>query len=80
LDRTSGKNNQFSSGKDYALYYDCFNGNVYPYHLGVKGIKVNVGETVEVIVDLTRGKVDFKVSNAIRATISNYKPLGEYHR
>jgi hypothetical protein len=41
VDRIEGKNNQYSYGKDYAIYYSCFSGTVYPKKLGIKGGKVN---------------------------------------
>jgi hypothetical protein len=46
VDRLAGKNNQYSFGKNYAIYYYCANGYVYPTNLGIKGEKVNNGETL----------------------------------
>jgi hypothetical protein len=46
VDRLVGKNNQCSHGQNYAIYYYCYNGLVYPSNLGIKGVKVNNGETV----------------------------------
>jgi hypothetical protein len=45
LDRLVGKNNPFSYGQNYSIYYYCSNGNVYP-NFGNIGVKVNNGETV----------------------------------
>jgi hypothetical protein len=46
LDRLAGKNNQSSYDKNYAIYYYCYNGQVYPLNLGIYGVKVKNGETV----------------------------------
>jgi hypothetical protein len=70
VDRLAGKNNQYSQGKEYAIYYYCYDGYVYPSNLGIKGVKINSGETMEVVVDLSKGKVEFKVSNVTKATVN----------
>jgi hypothetical protein len=48
--------------------------------LGIKGVKINNGETVEVVVDLSKGKVELKVSDIIKATVNDYKILTETNR
>jgi hypothetical protein len=37
IDKFSGKSDNDSLGKDYAIYYYCYNGQVYPTKLGMKG-------------------------------------------
>jgi hypothetical protein len=39
-----------------------------------------VGETVEVVVNLAQGKVEFKVNGIVRATVNNYNTLKEINR
>jgi hypothetical protein len=80
VDRLAGKNNQYSYGQNYAIYYYCYDGRVFPYSLGIKGVRINNGETVEVVVDLSKGKVEFKVSDIIKATVNDYKILKETNR
>jgi hypothetical protein len=80
VDRLAGKSNHYSSNQDYAIYYYCFNGYVYPYNLGINGVKVNSGEIVEVVVDLSNGKVEFKVSDIVFATVNGYQILAENNR
>jgi predicted SnoaL-like aldol condensation-catalyzing enzyme len=75
VDRVKGKNNQNSQGKDYAVYYFCYNGQVYPRNLGINGEVINSGEIVEVVVELSKGKVEFKVGNLTIATVNNYNIL-----
>jgi hypothetical protein len=48
--------------------------------LGIKGGKVNMGETVEVVVDLSKGKIVFKVSDIVMATVNDNKLLTEANR
>jgi hypothetical protein len=49
--------------------------------LGVNGdIKLNSGQTVEVVVCLSEGKVEFKVDNVIKATVNDYQILKEDNR
>jgi hypothetical protein len=80
VDRLVGKSDQDSCGKDYAIYYYCYNGQLYPTKLGIKRVSLNNGDTVEVSVDLSKGKVEFKVSDIIKATVNNYKILAENNR
>jgi hypothetical protein len=80
VDRLTGKNNTDSHGQNYAIYYDCRDGSVYPQNLGIKGVKVINGETISIIGDLSKGKVEFKVNGIIQATVNDYKILTENNR
>jgi hypothetical protein len=80
LDRLLGIGNQYSLNQNYAIFYYCFDGFVYPNCLGIKGVKVNKGETVSVIVDLSKGNVEFKVNDIIKVTVNGYKILTEANR
>lgn len=65
---------------NYGVYYFCYNGFIYPTSLKAKGVAVNSGETVEVVVNLTKGKVEFKVDGIIKATVENNEVLTEPNR
>jgi hypothetical protein len=43
---------------------------VFPTNLGVKEPKISNGETVEVLAGLFKGKIEFRVSNITKETIS----------
>jgi hypothetical protein len=79
VDRLSGKNNSTSQEQNYAIGYTA-GGQVYPSHFGAQGGGFSQGEVVEVKVDLSKGKVEFKVSESVRATINNYSVLMEKNR
>jgi hypothetical protein len=80
VDRLIGKDKQLSHYEKYAIYFHCYDGKVFPNSLRIYGVKVNKGETVEVVVDLSKSKVEFKVSDIIKATVNNYKILTETNR
>jgi hypothetical protein len=79
VDRLLGKKNEYSHGENYGIYYDCYNGYVYP-KFGCIGTAIKSGETAEVEVDLSKGKVEFRVSGIIKAAVNNNKMLTEGNR
>jgi predicted methyltransferase len=50
--------------------------------LGIKGVTIKNGETVEVSVDLSKGKIDFIVHNIpkLTVTVNDYKILKQANR
>jgi hypothetical protein len=49
----------------------------YTFNLRIKGVKIHSGETVEVVVNLSKGKVEFKVSGITKAIVNNCNILKE---
>jgi hypothetical protein len=64
MDKKQGKGNQYSQGQAYAVLY-CSSKQVYPSSYGTQGKGFSAGESIEVVVELAKGKIDFKVSGNI---------------
>jgi hypothetical protein len=79
MDQKQGKSNTYSYGQTYAVLYDSSN-QLYPSSFGTQGSGMKVGETVEVVVDLAKGNVEFKVGENVRAKVNNYNILKEANR
>jgi hypothetical protein len=63
VDRVLAKNSPYSHGKNYALYYYCSTGKVFPESMGIKGEKAKNGEIVQVVVELSKGRIEFHINS-----------------